>query len=81
MNTQNENSTAAAEPEVKPLPDGYIWRLVVVLTLLIGACVSFLFVSSVLGSVLMLSGLAFGKLSGLNDMTAPPPTPPESGKS
>ncbi len=78
MNTQDEKSTVAAEPEVKPLPDGYMWRLVVVLSLLIGACVSFLFVSSLLGSVLMLSGLAFGKLSGLNDMTAPPAPPPES---
>jgi hypothetical protein len=80
MNTQNDNTPAAAAPDVKPLPDGYMWRLVVVLTLLISACVSFLFISTLLGSVLMLSGLAFGKLSGLNDMTAAPAPPPEPEK-
>jgi len=58
----------SASPSAKPLPKGYFWRLAVIVTLLLGASYCFIFANALIGSALMLAGLAFGKFSGLNDM-------------
>ncbi len=55
-----------AGPDIKPLPQGYLWRVMVVISLFLGASICFLFVNSIVGSILMLCGLAFGKFSSLH---------------
>lgn len=67
--SQNEPSpTAEHAVEIKPLPKGYLWRLAVVASLLIGGGVCLIFFNGILGSLLTFSGLGFGKYSGLNKM-------------
>lgn len=69
----NAPNNASSQPESTgptPLPEGYLWRLCVILVLLLGGGVCMLFYSSLIGSLMSLAGLAFGKLSGLNDMVA-----------
>ena len=68
MNTHQDDAQPAAVPEIKPLPKGYLWRVIVMISLLLGASLCFLFVNSILGSVLMVCGLAFGKFSSLHDL-------------
>lgn len=70
-------ATATPSPKAPgaaaPLPPGYLWRLAVVVFLLVGGGVCMLFYNGILGSVMSLAGLAFGKLSGLNAMVASDP--------
>jgi len=67
--TQPDNKpTESSTPP--PLPKGYLWRLCIVLILLLGGCVCLIFYNSIIGSLMTLAGLAFGKLSGLNDMVS-----------
>ena len=66
----NSSPSPSTPPVAKPLPRGYLWRLVVVLFLLIGGAVCLLFYNMLLGSLMSLAGVGFGKLSGLNDMVA-----------
>lgn len=68
LNSRENDAPHTAAPDVKPLPQGYLWRVIVMITLLLSASMCFLFVNSILGSVLMLSGLAFGKFSSLHDL-------------
>lgn len=63
-----EPSTPNDATETKPLPKGYLWRLMVILPLLLGGCWCLLFVNSLLGLLLTAAGMAFGKLSGMNAM-------------
>ena len=58
-----ESTTASA---AKPLPKGYLWRLMIILPLLLGASFCFILVNHWLGVLLFAAGMAFGKLSGLN---------------
>jgi hypothetical protein len=64
------NSTEPTASAAKPLPEGYFWRLCVVLVLLVGGGICLIFFSTVIGSLMSLSGLAFGKISGLNEMVS-----------
>lgn len=67
--SQNEPSpTTEQAVEAKPLPKDYLWRLAVVVSLLIGGGACLIFFNGLLGSLLTLAGLAFGKYSGLNKM-------------
>jgi hypothetical protein len=69
--TKPENSPSkSTAPAPKPLPEGYLWRLCIVLVLLLGGCVCLIFYNAVIGSLMSLAGLAFGKISGLNEMVA-----------
>ena len=68
MNTHPDDAQPEAAPEIKPLPKGYLWRVIVMISLLLGSSICFLFVNSILGSILMLCGLAFGKFSSLHDL-------------
>jgi len=54
----------------QPLPEGYLWRLCVVLALSLGGCVCLLFYSAILGSLICLASVGFGKVSGLGEMVA-----------
>ena len=67
----DSESTEPAKPSApKPLPEGYLWRLCIVLILLLGGCACLIFYNSIVGSLMSLAGLAFGKMSGLNDMVS-----------
>ena len=68
MNTQHDDALPTAVSEIKPLPKGYLWRVIVMIALLLGASLCFLFVNSILVAILMLCGLAFGKFSSLHDL-------------
>lgn len=68
MNTPENDAQPSDAPEVKPLPQGYLWRVILMVSLLLGASMCFLFVNSILGAILMLGGLAFGKFSSLHDL-------------
>jgi hypothetical protein len=63
-------STASKSAESRPLPKGYLWRLMIILPLLLGASLCFILVNHWLGVLLFAAGMAFGKLSGLNAMLA-----------
>jgi hypothetical protein len=67
--TDRKNSASeSTAPTATPLPKGYLWRLFVILVLLLGGAGCLIFYNSIIGSVLVLLGLAFGKISGLNEM-------------
>ncbi|MDR2189163.1 MAG: hypothetical protein LBE62_14155 [Azonexus sp.] len=65
---QNDNSSEATASKVKPLPQGYLWRLCVILVFLLGGAACVIFYNAIIGSLMTLAGLAFGKISGLNEM-------------
>lgn len=68
MNSPEDTTQQTPAHAVKPLPPGYLWRVILMISLLLGASICFLFVNSILGGVLMLCGLAFGKFSSLHSL-------------
>lgn len=68
MNTQQDDATPP--PEVKPLPKGYLWRVIVIVGLFLGGGICMLFVNSILGSILFLCGVGFAKFSRLHELEA-----------
>lgn len=52
----------------RALPEGYLWRVWVALFLLIGGLAWMVLFDSALGLLMVLSGIAFSKLSGLQRM-------------
>lgn len=65
-NDSNHNEPQAVGPQ--PLPEGYLWRLAVIVCLFVSGGICMIFFNGLLGSILSLAGFAFGKFSGLNEM-------------
>lgn len=66
--SQHDESNTSADAAPATLPKGYLWRLAVLLFLMIGGAISLLFFNGVLGALMALGGIAFAKLSGLDEM-------------
>lgn len=72
MNTQQDDTVPAPEsaPEVKPLPKGYLWRVIVIVALFLSGGICMFFVNSILGAILFLCGVGFAKFSRLHELEA-----------
>jgi hypothetical protein len=67
QNAHQPRADAAASPS-NPLPQGYLWRTLVIICIFLGSSYCFIFGNSLIGAALAFAGIAFGKVSGLDAM-------------